>query len=59
MERQAERRLPMKSGGHVMQKQFVVWFALATIAIAASAPLVATGCRNEKGPADGLRIRKE
>jgi len=36
----------------MMQKQFVAWYTLATIAAAASAPLVATGCRNEKGPAE-------
>jgi hypothetical protein len=36
-----------------MQKQFVAWYALATIAVAASVSLIATGCKSErKGPAE-------
>jgi hypothetical protein len=35
----------------LMQKPFVVWYALAMIAVA-GAPLIATGCKSEKGPAE-------
>ncbi len=36
----------------MMQKQFVAWYTLVAIAVAASAPLIATGCKSEEGPAE-------